>query len=267
MHAHSASQASHGRRGSSATADISPYLSRPHDIPKEMKYISMLESVAKESDRMASRMEHRPGMPQVAPMGDRASFYPAPPASVPPFSAMHGNRVHSPVIYSSGPVAPLSSVPPQQFSSIPPPIDDPFVVRPRTSHQFHPVPYPLPGSKANLTEEQLQSLSQRNASWGPFPPSAQVAYPPFTPQVGGPHPSLRIVPPGVPTHHLPIPGYGIAPSLSSPAISPISPTFNLQARNNAMRAANNAHLLSILNSGLRTGIDVTHSGYTGIGPR
>ncbi|KAI1796693.1 hypothetical protein LXA43DRAFT_1153404 [Ganoderma leucocontextum] len=44
--------AGHARLGS--TAGISPYLSHSRDITKEMRYISVLESVAQESDRAAT---------------------------------------------------------------------------------------------------------------------------------------------------------------------------------------------------------------------
>lgn len=71
----------HGRRSSASKADLSPYLSRPKGISKEMKYISMLESVAQESDRATSRMGHRPTMPLAQGF---AAYPPAPPPSVPP---------------------------------------------------------------------------------------------------------------------------------------------------------------------------------------
>ncbi|KAI0778210.1 Dcp2, box A domain-containing protein, partial [Trametes elegans] len=71
----------HGRRPSTSTADLSPYLSRPKGITKEMKYISMLESVVQESDRVASRMGHRPPIPPAHPVS--TAYPPLPPPSVP----------------------------------------------------------------------------------------------------------------------------------------------------------------------------------------
>ncbi|KAL6309949.1 Dcp2, box A domain-containing protein [Sparassis latifolia] len=263
---------SHARRGSVATADISPYLSRPRDIPKEMRYISMLESVARESDRMSSRMGHHAAFSQSVQMQsmDRSSFAPAPPASVPP--SMHEGRMESPVIYSSRPAASTMFTPGvgQITPVYPPSFRDPFTVRPRTSNAFHPSPYPpapLPAPGVN-SRYQMQSNDRRG--YPPPPPQPMAAYqrpfhqPPLTgslqsvPQPYPPvaQPSLRVVPP----HQLPASRYGEPPPLSAPAVSP---SFSFANRANTSRPANNAHLLSILNSPsapLRVAPNVVHPG-------
>lgn len=68
----------HTRRGS--TADISPYLSHSRNIAKEMRYISILESVAQESDRATSRMGHR--TPMTAPLQHAHAAVPLPPSPI-----------------------------------------------------------------------------------------------------------------------------------------------------------------------------------------
>ncbi|KAH9950355.1 pyrophosphatase DCP2 [Amylocystis lapponica] len=253
-------QTSHGRRVSNATADISPYLSRPRDIPKEMKYISMLESVAKESDRMSSRLEHRPTMlPPSTDLANRNCLAPGSSASVPPL--MHGTRMESPVIYSSAPAASsmLTSVSRPALPFDPRPLDDPFTVRPRPSTTFHPVPYSHPTSalRPSLMEDQLRYVmpSADLHGYAPSRPhstyaqSFQVA-PPLgpehamrlpLPQVQAAMPALRVIPPS----ELPAQRYGEPPPLSAPAMSP---SFTFRTSTNISRSANNAHLLSILNT-------------------
>jgi len=141
---------------------------------------------------------------------------------------------------------------------------DPFTVRPRTSNTFHPVPYPhMP--RASMNEEQLRFMmvggSPRNHSAyvarplaqhpqlppqshhmvfpsghpaGP-PPQAFQHQPP--PQLSQQQQPLRVIPPQYLPHSPSEPGPLTAP--------PISPSYNLPLRPNP---ANNAHLLSILNT-------------------
>ncbi|KAH9849735.1 Dcp2, box A domain-containing protein [Lenzites betulinus] len=137
---------SHGRRSSASTADLSPYLSRPKGITKEMKYISMLESVAQESDRVASRAGHRPTVP--ATQG-HAAYPPLPSPSVPPE-----------MIYSSSPA--LSQ------RSFPPPMPYPHHVmngfmRPSTSLALHhPPPHHAMVPRQSMNEAQLRALLPLN---------------------------------------------------------------------------------------------------------
>ncbi|EIW64651.1 DCP2-domain-containing protein [Trametes versicolor FP-101664 SS1] len=170
---------SHGRRSSASTADLSPYLSRPKGITKEMKYISMLESVAQESDRVASRMGHRPPIP--TPQG-LSSYPPHPPPSVPPE-----------MIYSS------ASAPLHQFTrAFPHPMPysphhmNGFAMRPSTSMALHhPPPHSAMVPRQSMNEAQLRALLPLNGH-GPVPgPST-----PFGPIHGRvPMASHHMVPP------------------------------------------------------------------------
>ncbi|KAI0961587.1 hypothetical protein AcV7_010344 [Taiwanofungus camphoratus] len=258
-------RASHRRRNSRVSADISPYLSRPPDILKEMRYISMLENVVKESDRMSSRLEQRasPMLASQVRMAERSTLFPSASASVPP-SSMYGGRIESPVIYSSAPVASTLFARPPASRQMPAfdaaSYDDPFTVRPRTSAAFHPSSQ-LSHAVLNLTEDQLRFMipgvdtgsripTQPQAT-GIFEQSHQLPLPtglthnpphaaPIPHSLMG-QPPLRVIPP----QQLATPRYGEPPPLSAPALSP---SFNLSSRANASRSANNAHLLSILNT-------------------
>ena len=160
---------SHTRRSSTATADISPYLSQPRNITKEMRYISILESVAQESDRAASRMSHR--SPMAAPL--QAAPLPVP-QTIPPRPI----GLEQSVIYSSTPGM-QQQVPralPQHTMYQPPVPEGLMMGRPRTSHTFHGAPLGVMGvPRQSMNEHQLRAMLPLNGQWnnGPAP-----AFPP-----------------------------------------------------------------------------------------
>ncbi|RPD82527.1 DCP2-domain-containing protein [Lentinus tigrinus ALCF2SS1-7] len=205
------SSPSHTRRGSAATADISPYLSHTQSITKTMRYHSMLESVAQESDRATSRMSQRPatGGPS------RVPHLPLPASSVPP---RPGPVPDQSLIYSSSPALQPAMARPPAHPMYQAHAQDPFIVRPRTSHAHHPPPFaPASVPRQSMNEHQLRALLPLN---GPYPGPVSAAFPPpYARPMQAPTSPLRPVPP--PTH---------------------------LAHNNAMRATNNAQLLSILNT-------------------
>ncbi|TBU35269.1 DCP2-domain-containing protein [Dichomitus squalens] len=199
----------HARRGS--TADISPYLSHSRNIAREMRYISILESVAQESDRATSRMGHR--SPMAAP--SQPAYLPLQPPSVPP------PTIDQSVIYSS----PAPHMPRSQglHSAYRGQAPDVFMNRPQTSHAYHLPPFvPSTIPRQSMNEHQLRALLPLN---GPYHGSASsFAPPPMYPALlQAPTSPLRTVPP---------------PHYPAPHI----------AHNNAVRATNNAQLLSILNA-------------------
>lgn len=276
---------SHARR-SSATADISPYLSRARNVVptgKEMRYISLLENVVKESDRapLGTGLPGPPLQSGVGQFGDKSSIAPPPSASVPPMMmGTHGIRMGQPVIYSSSVVAPPPGPqvrPPTAFN-IPPthglPGDDPFTVRPHTSNNFHTIPPPptRPGMYVDPTRRVnpgIPPMGIRQPAFGPPPsyPSQFNPAPPVAMQMAAPPPrdaqtAFRVIPPHfIPPPLGPNPGQLLASTM---------PTSTLLARNNASRAANNAQLLSILNtpSTARAGpIMMTPDVRSGVGPR
>lgn len=272
----------HARR-SSATADISPYLPRARNVPagKEMRYISMLENVAKESDRTASfpppmGPPSHSGMPLY---GARPSMAPVPAASVSPMMmSTYGTRNELPAMYSSPSVASPQALPlrPPTTSNISfvhgMPGDDPFTVRPHTSNHFHVIPpqiqtrqgmYPDPSGLMGLANPGAPPMAIRQPPFGPLhpgqfnPPPMQMNVPPRDPQNAFHMMSPNFLPPPNST-------------LGQP-LSPISPMNPLLARNNASRAANNAHLLSILNApsttAARVGPIMVTPNVRGVGPR
>lgn len=251
-------------RRTSSTADISPYLARPSEIPtsgKRLKQLALLETVADESARLTPLLGNRESTRQLRePINGAQQFptgarHPPLPASLPPLNGDKFNNSH--VLYSSrhGPVAPPSGSP---YAHQPRPsfphqqvYDDPFQVRPRTSqsgsifsgHSFG-------GRAPSVHQSQLLSLlsSPRGAVPYPLPP------PPPSQLIGPfPHPVISPPPPQPPTfqqmssrgppplhltpHNL-YSSQGQPPPVSAPAFSP-----NFQFPT----PANNSSLLSILN--------------------
>ncbi|PIL31939.1 hypothetical protein GSI_06643 [Ganoderma sinense ZZ0214-1] len=205
-----AGSAGHARRGS--TADISPYLSHSRNITKEMRYISILESVVQESDRATSRMGHRSPMP----MHSHPAYVPLPPTSVPP------PQLGQPVLYSSPePHMPLPMGHPAYRTQTP----GAFMVRPRTSHAYHAPSFaPAAVPRQSMNDHQLRALLPLNDHHGG--PVSSFAPPPHCPlPLQAPTSPLRSVPPHYPAPHI--------------------------AHHNAIRSANGAQLLSILNTPTR----------------
>ncbi|EMD42104.1 hypothetical protein CERSUDRAFT_110648 [Gelatoporia subvermispora B] len=284
----------HARTGSRATADLSPYLSRPQrvprDITKEMKYISMLENVAKESDRLAS-MGTQSFTPQPTTSllsVSRSAIAPGPSASVPPPPSLFGNRTHVLQVHPPYNAVPGSLPPPLPFNApqvshmnmqdpfvVRSTSDDPFTVRPRTSNTYRSVPYPPPnGSRlafnglppqAILPPADTRRFSSKPPQFighQPLPLGPQYVQSPHVPHSNG-APPLHIVPPG----QLLGPKMGESAPLSAPALSP---KYNFAHAANQSRLGNNSHLLSILNSPNtipRMPAAVAHPAYGGMGPR
>lgn len=188
----------------SSTADISPYLSRAAEIPtsaKRLQQLSLLESVADESARMAPIIAARAAM---AGRGPIPNGYPQPPSSVPPHLLSNprdlGNLYSS---YHPGPIP--ANVQPHYFSDA----QDPFQVRSRTSQAFHRVPAHNPTGSVSMNQNHL--LAAINGSrLGPVSPNFQAG-----PQLM----QQQQRPPQV---------YNIGPPLygSSPRVPYVPPTMN-----------------------------------------
>ncbi|KAI0348078.1 hypothetical protein BDW22DRAFT_53111 [Trametopsis cervina] len=244
----------------SGSVDVSPYLARASTaappVPKQLKYISMLESVAKESERMTPKIER-----QLAARGDFLTMpgpHIGPPPVLPP-GASYGPPGDSSVIYSSA-QRPQRGFQPQPYppyhhAQMPP--DDAFIIRPRTSNNIHPAPYTSLSTRPSLSEDQLRAMMSAAGPRPPMPPVGPYHMPPPPHLAGPPRPGppyLMAVPP-VPAGRLPYPNLRLIPPqqlppgqfaeqpLSAPAVSP---AFNLIPR--AKPAHNNAQLLSILNT-------------------
>ena len=255
----------------SSTADISPYLSRPAELPtsaKRLKQLALLESVADESAKMSPFLTHRApafggNVNGVNPIS-RHQFVPGPSASVPPHSMIPMGPNDLRVIYSSDPVAGRTLAGPPSFNGPSHPAtvhDDPFQVRPRTSHnvQRGSMYAPAPGS---VSMNQSQLLTLMNGSRA-TPVQTSSIYPQPS-HVEGPYRSTFYHPPPAPQHSLalhaglgqsplnpfyprPFPVYTPAP-LSAPADSP---GFDLPPHNTS-HLNSNAQLLSILNGSRAT---------------
>jgi len=258
------------RHSSAATADISPYLSRPSVVPvngKRLKQLALLESLADESARMTPVLGHRAptafnaaNVPAPsASIEANPNTYPLPSASVPPPS--HSNNLSTVYPNIQGLTHMPPSLPQPHFPNpgLPAVIDDPFTVRPRTSNTFRPVfshaPRPF-NTRGSMSQAQLLSA----LGSGPIPPQRSV-FP-----IAQPQPLITSVAPGQ--------GYNPSPLLSSrfgplatagpiPSLGALSAT-NLDA---ARISSTNSNLLSILNSGGSNGQGAPSSVWNRAAPR
>lgn len=242
------------RRTAGLSADISPYFTRaqPAAIPKQMKYLTMLENVAKESERMTPKLERQmqlangllPSFPSHLNSVNHGPLHPRLP------SGSMGEPLSFPTGPGVGANFPPGFVPNSNQH-------DPFTVRPRTSNAFHPISYPPHFSRASMNEDQLRLMmaggglphapppmphgfpplnqSRQGFPLGNPPPVPPHGFVPPPPQLA--QPPLRVVPPSF----LPNGSFNEPGPLSAP---PISPAYTLAPRPNP---ANNAQLLSILN--------------------
>lgn len=163
-----ASPTSPTSRRSSATADISPYLSRATAIPtsaKRLQQLSLLESVASESEQLAPIIAARAAMVSRGPGG--VQYPPPPPPVQPPMGP--GNLRDVGILYSSMYPPPSASAagfhprPPLE-QLVPGGYHDPFQVRARTSQAFHRSPMHNPTGSVNINQNQL--LATINSSRG-----------------------------------------------------------------------------------------------------
>ncbi|KAF8974040.1 hypothetical protein BDZ97DRAFT_418230 [Flammula alnicola] len=138
-------------RRASSTADISPYLSRAAEVPtsaKRLQQLSLLESVANESERIAAR--HAAMVSQ----GPVASPYPPPSPSFPPPTIPDTGVFYS----STYPIPPSSAAgfhTRQPLGNFGPGHPDPFQVRSRTSQAFHRGPMHHPTGSVNMSHSHL----------------------------------------------------------------------------------------------------------------
>ena len=261
----------HSRQSSMITADLSPYLARPAGIPmngKRLKQLALLESVADESSRMTLGSATRPLM-QSPPRGASPAPIHAPP---PPNTVMSHNFTNLSPMYSNthGPYVPIPQTGPLNSPSP----DNAFVVRPRTSNAFRPLPNPSPRSfNTRGSMNQAQLLNAVSGSPFPYPTTPSLHRSPIPPipnlnfhnpntfppppiptlMTGaptfrtGPHPSTlgRVPPPPLPvlsSQTVSVPAAAQVP-LSTPGGS-YDFAFPLPAAN-----TQNSQLLSILNRG------------------
>ncbi|THH34076.1 hypothetical protein EUX98_g104 [Antrodiella citrinella] len=248
------------RRNPGLSTDISPYFTRaaPAAIPKQMKYLTMLENIARESERMTPKLERQ--------MQVMDNMLRSNPPNVPMYQAHTGAGIAAPhATHPLGPGGPVGPNFPTGF--MPNPLQhDPFTVRSRTSNNFHHAPFShMP--RASMNEEQLRFMMAGVSPRNQFAPAARpfgqlhqlphqphhLGFPPGHP-AGPPPPSYQQPPPQLTQHQYPqqqslrvIPPQYLSNTLSESGpltAPPISPTYNLASRPNPA----NAHLLSILNA-------------------
>ena len=145
-----------------ATADISPYLSKAVEVPmsaRRLQQLALLESVAQESARRTPMLEGRiNASPHVSmPMG---------PNFLPPQAAAPPNAYNTPRAFG-GHLAPGPMHP--TFGNGPPPMYDPMM-RSRTSQAFHRNVHQGPSGSMSMSQQQLLSLITDGARTGPSPP-------------------------------------------------------------------------------------------------
>jgi len=158
----------------SLTTDISPYLSRGTEVPtsaKRLQQLSLLESVADESARMAPIIAARAAM---ASRGSVPNGYPQPSSSVPPPQLLSnsGDSGDLGILYSPYHPGPVSTnvQPRYSFDAS---AHDPFQVRSMTSQAFHRVPMHNSTGSINMSQDHL--LATINGSHlGPVSPNFQT---------------------------------------------------------------------------------------------
>lgn len=256
----------------SSTADISPYLTRAVEQPvnsKRLRQLALLESLVDET----SQSTGYPAQPAVSAVPASASAYssafppfnapppPPPSASVPPphFMSPHVSTLYQQHTHSD-------ALPPQTIyqtvQSNPPvlsgPIneDEAFVVRPRTSNNFRPIPPPPSrqfGSRASMSQAQLMGI----LGHGTAPPP-----PPMPPTMAIPHG----LPP--PPHFPSRAGMmSVPPPMRMGPVLPPPPMLHAPPR---MPPAVSAGLLNILNTRAPTVAPPAHlpqPQYAGVAPR
>ncbi|KAH7910945.1 DCP2-domain-containing protein [Hygrophoropsis aurantiaca] len=247
-------------RRSSSTADISPYLTRPTELPtsgKRLKQLALLESVADESSRLTPVVNNcdLPRINDAYYVGPSNMRHPGPSSSVPPLLSTDMRAMHSLNLSQQGPtLIPGISHPPLSMDVSHPPamIDDPFQVRPRSS-QFTPHgPGYLPQHGPLGMPQSSLHLSLMN---GPIAPGASHAHfqqhpfmnfppHPYAPPVlvNRPHSSANYARPAMSTFHPP-PHVGGLPPISAPMHNHLPPS----PHTTRMRPSGNTQLLSILN--------------------
>ncbi len=237
------------QQSSSVKADIplSPLQAKGSVVPKHMKYISILENIAQESERMTPRLERQAQMMNEASPAVQSQL--GLPGASSSSHLTYGVHTESPVIYSSRPgVSTTNSAFPTSTLHVGPPIDA-FTVRPQTSNTFHRPPYRGLSSRPSMNENQLRVMMSgpgirppTSQSYGPYPSPFSAPRQPAVHSFTAPqaYPSSRPQPPSnshmVPGPQRLTPGQYLAPA-------PLSmPAFNVVPRTNP------AHLLSILNA-------------------
>jgi len=261
----SAARKSSSRRTSSTT-DISPYLSRPSEIPtsgKRLKQLALLETVADESARMTPQLGNRDQVTQSVrpldsaqgyqlPVNGRHPYAPGPSPSIPPPYTTNNNMDDLRVIYSSG-RGPDPMQPGVPYHPRPAPPDDPFQVRPRINQGPMYPGHPFPARPASMHQNQLLSLLAGPGLQGPnmLTPTQQPAAPQFV----GPYPHATIGPPPPPSqafqHSMsvrgPPPPLHPMPHNQYPPQGHLFPPSNPALSTLAPPPAPNSNLLSILN--------------------
>jgi mRNA-decapping enzyme subunit 2 len=248
-------------RRTASTADISPYLSRPPEIPtsgKRLKQLALLESVADESTRMTPMLARRE-----IPLPQHNNRYPTTSAPLseppPPTNSMNDLRV----IYSSGPgvqgvPSPVSphSFNPQLHSRLPLPPNDPFQVRSRIGQACRgpPMLHAPMGRQVNIPETQtINSSHYPSGTTGVYPSlhHMQEYRLPFPPAPQQDHPFPPLTQSRVQFSQAPMPPPHLLPfshSASTPLSAPAAPSsFDLPTSRNPSKTSSS--LLSILNDG------------------
>lgn len=257
----------HSRQSSMITADLSPYLSRPAGIPmngKRLKQLALLEAVADESSRMTLASTTRPVMQSPAHGTSPAPIH----APSPPNTVMSHNFTNLSPMYSNthGPYVPISQTGPLNSPSP----DNAFVVRPRTSNSFRPLPNPSPRSfNTRGSMNQAQLLNAVSGTPYPYPSTPSLHRPPIPPMPNlNFHSPNTFPPPPIPTLMAGAPTFRTSPHPSALGIVPPPPLPVLSSQTVSgpaaaqvpggssdfafpPRAANsqNSQLLSILNRG------------------
>ena len=189
----------HSRQSSMITADLSPYLARPAGIPmngKRLRQLALLEAVADESSRMTLASATRPVMQSPSPHGASPAITHTAPV---PNTVMSHNFTNLSPMYSNthGPYVPIPQTGPLNSPSP----DNAFVVRPRTSNSFRPLPNPSPrSSNTRGSMNQAQLLNAVSGAPYFYPSTPSLHRPPIPPMQNlNFHSPNTFPPPPIPT--------------------------------------------------------------------
>lgn len=164
-------------RRSSSIADISPYLSRPVEVPasgKRLKQLALLESVADESSKMTPTLINRE-LPPIHGPDCRSLGYPDPSTSVPPPTS-YASQVNLRASYESGTTVPSlhpvrgANLPPLHAPHEHPILGDPFQVRPRSCQLNHSTSTYVGGLSTHGVRHHNQALSLSGGPAHVLPP-------------------------------------------------------------------------------------------------
>ena len=257
LHSHQSHTIPTSPRRSSTATDLSPYLTKLPGVPtsaKALQQLSLLESVANESARMAPIIAARAAQPLPQPLPPTG--YPP----LPPSHLVHGNVLQDPrPLTAFDPTAFQTSGYPLGFNSMypvhPPPPNvpmqhsDPYYIRSHTSQAFHRPPLHNPTGSVSFGYGQPFMNGARPPLEPPHLPPGRIGPPNMNPAT---LPNLTFHDPRqLPGSSMPPPAMNYPPAFNN--FSGVGPSPSARLSPNPPGNPTSAALLSILNGSTKVG--------------